>query len=128
MIGSLYSMPIATLQFLSPHSAVVAFCDGILKHGTAWETLRRDLPMQKDGMTLEEGEYMPAMIGSLYSMPIATLQFLSPHSAVVAFCDGILKHGTAWEILRRDLPMQKDGMTLEEVRKRMPDVLSIADY
>ncbi|KAK1357225.1 hypothetical protein POM88_050481 [Heracleum sosnowskyi] len=76
----------------------------------------------------EKGEYMPTMIGSLYSMPIATLQFLSPHSAVVAFCDGILKHGTAWETLRRDLPMQKDGMTLEEVRKRMPDVLSIADY
>lgn len=58
------------------------------------------------------------MVGSLHPTPIATLPFLSPHSAGVAFCDGILKHGTAWEALREDLPMQKDGMTLEEVRER----------
>ncbi|KAK1373423.1 hypothetical protein POM88_029616 [Heracleum sosnowskyi] len=67
------------------------------------------------------------MVGSLHPTPIATLPFLSPHSAVVAFCDGILKHGTAWEALREDLPMQKDGMTLEEVRERMRDVLSLTD-
>lgn len=67
------------------------------------------------------------MVGSLHPTPIATLPFLSPHSAVVAFCDGILKHGTAWEALREDLPTQKDGMTLEEVRERMRDVLSLTD-
>ena len=33
--------------FLSPHSAVVAFCEGILQHATAWEALREDLAAQK---------------------------------------------------------------------------------
>lgn len=67
------------------------------------------------------------MVGSLHPTPVATLPFLSPHSAVVAFCEGILKHGTAWEALRKDLAAQKVAMTLEEVRERMRNVLSLTD-
>lgn len=69
------------------------------------------------------------MVGSLHPTPIATLPFLSPHSAVVAFCEGILKHGTAWEALREDLAAQKTAaeLTLEEVRERMRNVLSLTD-
>lgn len=68
-----------------------------------------------------------AMVGSLHPTPVATLPFLSPHSAVVAFCEGILKHATAWEVLREDLSMQKAAMTLEEVKERMRNVLSLTD-
>jgi hypothetical protein len=68
-----------------------------------------------------------AMVGSLHPTPVATLPFLSPHSAVVAFCEGILKHATAWEALREDLAAQKAAMTLEEVRERMRNVLSLTD-
>jgi hypothetical protein len=67
------------------------------------------------------------MVGSLHPTPVATLPFLSPHSAVVAFCEGILKHGTAWEALRDDLAADKVAMTLEEVRERMRNVLSLTD-
>ncbi|KAJ0110316.1 hypothetical protein Patl1_01386 [Pistacia atlantica] len=67
------------------------------------------------------------MVGALHPTPVATLPFLSPHSAVVAFCEGILKHGTAWEALREDLAAQKAVMTLEEVRERMRNVLSLTD-
>lgn len=67
------------------------------------------------------------MVGSLHPTPIATFPFLSPHSAVVAFCEGILKHGTAWEALRNDLAAEKVAMTLEEVRERMRNVLSLTD-
>lgn len=68
-----------------------------------------------------------AMVGSLHPTPIAIFPFLSPHSAVVAFCEGILKYGTAWEALRKDLAMQDNAMTLEEVRERMRNVLSLTD-
>lgn len=68
-----------------------------------------------------------AMVGSLHPTPVATLPFLSPHSAVVAFCEGILQHATAWEALREDLAAQKAAMTLEEVRERMRNVLSLTD-
>ncbi|XP_027175394.1 protein ABHD18-like [Coffea eugenioides] len=68
-----------------------------------------------------------AMVGSLHPAPIATLPFLSPHSAVVAFCEGVLKHATAWDALRDDLAMEKAAMTLEEVRDRMRNVLSLTD-
>ncbi|XP_061346422.1 uncharacterized protein LOC133292057 isoform X2 [Gastrolobium bilobum] len=68
-----------------------------------------------------------AMVGSLHPTPVATLPFLSPHSAVVAFCEGILKHGTAWEALREDLATENVAMTLEEVRERMRNVLSLTD-
>lgn len=67
------------------------------------------------------------MVGSLHPTPIATLPFLSPHSAVVAFCEGILKHATAWEALRDDLSMPEASMTLEEVKERMRNVLSLTD-
>lgn len=67
-----------------------------------------------------------AMVGSLHPTPIATLPFLSPHSAVVAFCEGVLKHATAWEALREDAA-QKVDMTLEQVRERLRSVLSLTD-
>eukprot|EP00268_Persea_americana_P043580 TRINITY_DN43869_c1_g2_i3.p1 TRINITY_DN43869_c1_g2~~TRINITY_DN43869_c1_g2_i3.p1 ORF type:complete len:317 (-),score=52.23 TRINITY_DN43869_c1_g2_i3:624-1574(-) len=67
-----------------------------------------------------------AMVGSLHPTPVATLPFLSPHSAAVAFCEGILKYGTAWEALREDA-VQKAAMTLEQVRERMRSVLSLTD-
>lgn len=67
-----------------------------------------------------------AMVGSLHPTPVATLPFLSPHSAVVAFCEGILKHATAWEALREDAT-QTATMTLEQVRERMRSVLSLTD-
>lgn len=67
------------------------------------------------------------MVGSLHPTPIATLPFLSPHSAVVAFCDGVLKHATAWEALRAELEAQKVTLTLEDVRERMREVLSLTD-
>ncbi|KAG7027768.1 Protein ABHD18 [Cucurbita argyrosperma subsp. argyrosperma] len=76
---------------------------------------------------LSMGGVHAAMVGSLHPTPIATFPFLSPHSAVVAFCEGILKHGTAWEALRQDLALQKSAMTLEEVRERMRNVLSLTD-
>lgn len=66
------------------------------------------------------------MVGSLHPTPIATLPFLAPHSAVVAFCEGILKYATAWEALREDAA-QKAGMTLEQVRERLRSVLSLTD-
>lgn len=68
-----------------------------------------------------------AMVGSLHPTTIATFPFLSPHSAGVAFCEGILKHGTAWEALREDLSVHKAAMTLDEVRERMRNVLSLTD-
>ncbi|KAL0855129.1 hypothetical protein Bca101_060281 [Brassica carinata] len=68
-----------------------------------------------------------SMVGSLHPTPVATLPFLSPHSAVVAFCEGILKYGTAWEALREELAAQKITMTLVEVRERMRTVLSLTD-
>ncbi|KAK9725726.1 hypothetical protein RND81_05G164800 [Saponaria officinalis] len=45
----------------------------------------------------------------------------------MAFCEGVLKHATAWEALREDLAAQKAAMTLEEVRQRLRDVLSLTD-
>ncbi|XP_031489014.1 uncharacterized protein LOC116256713 [Nymphaea colorata] len=75
---------------------------------------------------LSMGGVHAAMVGSLYPTPIATLPFLSPHSAAVAFCEGILKHGTAWEALREDATQQA-AMTLEQVQERMRSVLSLTD-
>lgn len=66
------------------------------------------------------------MVGSLHPTPVATLPFLAPHSAVVAFCEGILKHATAWEALREDAA-QKAEMTLEQVKERLRSVLSLTD-
>ncbi|KAJ8448170.1 hypothetical protein Cgig2_031894 [Carnegiea gigantea] len=76
---------------------------------------------------LSMGGVHAAMVGSLHPTPIATLPFLSPHSAVVAFCEGVLKHATAWDALREELAAQKAAMTLDEVRQRMRDVLSLTD-
>lgn len=76
---------------------------------------------------LSMGGVHAAMVGSLYPTPVATLPFLSPHSAVVAFCEGVLKYATAWEALRDDLAAQKAVMTLEEVQERMRNVLSLTD-
>ncbi|KAG4402345.1 hypothetical protein GLYMA_02G176500v4 [Glycine max] len=68
---------------------------------------------------LSMGGVHAAMVGSLHPTPVATFPFLSPHSAAVAFREGILKYGTAWEALRGDLATQKAEMTLEEVRERL---------
>ncbi|GAA0171451.1 hypothetical protein LIER_25477 [Lithospermum erythrorhizon] len=78
---------------------------------------------------LSMGGVHAAMVGSLHPTPIATLPFLSPHSATVAFCEGIMKYGTAWEALRKDLAVQMatEALTLEEVRERMRNVLSLTD-
>ncbi|KAJ6864441.1 alpha/beta hydrolase family protein [Populus alba x Populus x berolinensis] len=78
-------------------------------------------------LLLNLGGVHAAMVGSLHPTPVATLPFLSPHSAVVAFCEGILRYGTAWEALREDLAVQKPAMTLEDVRERMRNVLSLTD-
>ncbi|CAA7407981.1 unnamed protein product [Spirodela intermedia] len=75
---------------------------------------------------LSMGGVHAAMVGSLHPTPVATLPFLSPHSAEVAFCEGILKHATAWEALREDAT-QAATMTLEQVRERMRSVLSLTD-
>lgn len=77
-------------------------------------------------MLLIAGGVHAAMVGSLHPTPIATLPFLSPHSAVVAFFEGVLKYATAWEALREDA-VQKTGMTLEQVRERLRSVLSLTD-
>ncbi|EEF29982.1 conserved hypothetical protein [Ricinus communis] len=76
---------------------------------------------------LSMGGVHAAMVGSLHPTPVATLPFLSPHSAAVAFCEGILRHGTAWEALREDLAVQKAAITLQEVQERMRNVLSLTD-
>lgn len=76
---------------------------------------------------LSMGGVHAAMVGSLHPTPVATFPFLSPHSAVVAFCEGILKHATAWDALREDLAVQQAAMTLEEVRERLRTVLSLTD-
>ncbi|KAF5206089.1 alpha/beta hydrolase family protein [Thalictrum thalictroides] len=46
---------------------------------------------------LSMGGVYAAMVESLHPTPFSTLPFLSPHSAVVAFCEGILIHATAWD-------------------------------
>lgn len=76
---------------------------------------------------LSMGGVHAAMVGSLSPFPVATLPFLSPHSAVVAFCEGILRHATAWDVLREDLAAQQAAMSLEEVQERMRNVLSLTD-
>ena len=67
-----------------------------------------------------------AMVGSLHRSPLAILPFLTPHSAAVAFCEGILQHGTAWEVLMRD-ELLTGSMTREQVVERLRTVLSLTD-
>lgn len=66
------------------------------------------------------------MVGSLHRSPVAILPFLTPHSAAVAFCEGILQYGTAWEVLMRD-ELLSGSMTREQVVERMRTVLSLTD-
>ncbi|PWA52952.1 hypothetical protein CTI12_AA279140 [Artemisia annua] len=65
---------------------------------------------------LSMGEVNAAMVGSLHPTPVATFPFLSPRSAIVAFCEGLLKHAAAWDALREDLSA---AMTLYQVQERM---------
>ncbi|XP_012857478.1 PREDICTED: uncharacterized protein C4orf29 homolog isoform X2 [Erythranthe guttata] len=76
---------------------------------------------------LSMGGVHAAMVGSLHPSPIATLPFLSPHSAAVAFCEGVLKHATAWDALREELSMENAATTIEQVTERMRNVLSLTD-
>lgn len=89
---------------------------------------------------LSMGGVHAAMVGSLHPTPIATLPFLAPHSAVVPFCDGLYRHATAWDALRKDAATlaqdvtsltedtaQKSGITIEQVRERLRSVLSLTD-
>ncbi|CAM6093721.1 unnamed protein product [Calypogeia fissa] len=77
---------------------------------------------------LSMGGVHAAMVGSLHPTPIAILPLLAPHSAAAAFCEGILQYGTAWEILRHDeLAATSIGMTMEQTRERMRNVLSLTD-
>lgn len=68
-----------------------------------------------------------AMVGSLHRTPVAILPFLTPHSAAVPFCEGILRYGTAWEVLRREHELLNGSMTREQVYERMRTVLSLTD-
>lgn len=89
--------------------------------------LENDAGFSKTGVCgLSMGGVHAAMVGSLHPTPVATLPFLAPHSAAVAFCEGILQYGTAWDALRRDM-VQNTGMTVEQVRERMRSVLSLTD-
>lgn len=79
-------------------------------------------------LSLGTGGVHAAMVGSLHPTPLAVLPFLAPHSAAVAFCEGILQHGTAWDALLRDaVRMTNLGMSMEEVREQMRRVLSLTD-
>lgn len=75
---------------------------------------------------LSMGGVHAAMVGSLHPTPLAILPLLAPHSAAVAFCEGILKYGTAWDALMWDQDCNS-GMTLEQVRERMHTVLALTD-
>ncbi|KAI7996406.1 Protein ABHD18 [Camellia lanceoleosa] len=75
---------------------------------------------------LSMGGVHAAMVGSLHPTPIATLPFLSPHSAVVAFCEGILKYATAWEALREDLAAEGCNDSRRSKRANV-NVLSLTD-
>ncbi|KAJ7563659.1 hypothetical protein O6H91_03G119300 [Diphasiastrum complanatum] len=75
---------------------------------------------------LSMGGVHAAMVGSLHQTPLAVLPLLAPHSAAVAFCEGILQYGTAWDVLMQDEACSS-GMTLEEVRSRMRTILSLTD-
>ncbi|KAH8954773.1 hypothetical protein BDL97_08G099100 [Sphagnum fallax] len=75
---------------------------------------------------LSMGGVHAAMVGSLHPTPVAILPFLTPHSAAVAFCEGILQHGTAWEVLMRD-KLLSGSMTREQVVERMRTVLALTD-
>jgi hypothetical protein len=76
--------------------------------------------------SLVSGGVHAAMVGSLHPTPVAILPFLTPHSAAVAFCEGILQHGTAWEVLMRD-KLLSGTMTREQVVERMRTVLALTD-
>lgn len=89
--------------------------------------LKEEVGFNKLGVCgLSMGGVHAAMVGSLHPTPLAVLPFLAPHSAAVAFCEGILQYGTAWDALMRD-QARTSGMTLEQVRERMRSVLGLTD-
>lgn len=78
------------------------------------------------GVFQSTGGVHAAMVGSLHRTPVAILPFLTPHCAAVAFCEGILRYGTAWEVLMRD-ELLDSSMTREQVFERFRTVLSLTD-
>jgi hypothetical protein len=112
----------------------------LLKQNIATMVLERhmDLTLWDEGLVLLTvfffcfgcspfyGGVHAAMVGSLHPTPVAILPFLTPHSAAVAFCEGILQHGTAWEVLMRD-KLLSGSMTREQVVERMRTVLALTD-
>lgn len=48
-----------------------------------------------------------SMVGSLHPYPIAVTPLLAPHSAAVAFCEGVLSLTTDWDVLARDTTLSK---------------------
>ncbi|KAH9555075.1 hypothetical protein CY35_08G095900 [Sphagnum magellanicum] len=89
--------------------------------------MQNEIGFKKLGVCgLSMGGVHAAMVGSLHPTPVAILPFLTPHSAAVAFCEGILQHGTAWEVLMRD-KLLSGTMTREQVVERMRTVLALTD-
>ncbi|GBG77924.1 hypothetical protein CBR_g25855 [Chara braunii] len=87
---------------------------------------------------LSMGGVHAAMVGSLHPNPIAVTPLLAPHSASVAFCEGVLRYGTAWETLMKDgtgrdklnnesSAASAPALSQEEVLRRMREVLSLTD-
>ncbi|KAI5067859.1 hypothetical protein GOP47_0016204 [Adiantum capillus-veneris] len=89
--------------------------------------MKEEMGFNKLGVCgLSMGGVHAAMVGSLHPTPLAVLPFLAPHSAAVAFCEGILQYGTAWDALMQDQVLNS-GTTLEQVRERMRAVLGLTD-
>ncbi|KAK6123295.1 hypothetical protein DH2020_042972 [Rehmannia glutinosa] len=75
---------------------------------------------------LSMGRVHAAMVGSLHPTPIATLPFLSPHSAVVAFCEGVLKTPRHGKLLKKISPCTRPPRRRGS-EERMRNVLSLTD-
>ncbi|GAQ89711.1 hypothetical protein KFL_005540060 [Klebsormidium nitens] len=69
---------------------------------------REDMGFGKLGICgLSMGGVHASMVGSLHPYPIAVTPLLAPHSAAVAFCEGVLSLTTDWDVLARDTTLSK---------------------